>query len=209
MTLTRLLVAIGLLVAVAAAAPDPSGQNTTQQDQNTNQQDQSQQKSKTSGEQSQLANDLDIRYARLTLAMSKLELQRVQQINRQVPGTFTRTSIAAFDQSVLINEEQLKMLTQQGGKRVPMFLITAEANAKAEQQHLQRVLAINQLNPGTITQIEIERARLRAELANVGLEKARSVNPKNEAQFLQWQMDQLREDLYQLRTWVAQLSRLN
>ena len=90
-----------------------------------------------------------------------------------------------------------------------MFLIAAEANAKAAQQQFQRVMAINQQNPGTITQIEIQRSKLTVELANVGLEKARSINPKNEAQFLQWQVDQLRQDLYQLRIRVAQLSRLN
>ena len=57
-----------------------------------------------------MAQDLDIRYARLTLAMSQLELQRALDINKQVPGTFTRTSLSAFEQSVIINEEQLKAL---------------------------------------------------------------------------------------------------
>jgi len=202
MTMTRLFVAIGLLGTAAFAAQELSGQDTTLQDP-------SQQKSKSGTEQSEQANDLDVRYARLTLALSQLELQRAQQINKQVPGTFTRTSLSAFEQSVIINEEQVKMLTQKGGKRIPMFLIAAEANAKAAQQQLQRVMAINQLNPGTITPIEIDRSRLTAELANVGLEKARSIKPQNEAQFLQWQVDQLREDLYQLRIRVAQLSRLN
>ena len=204
MTMTRLFFATGLLCAVTAAAQDPSGQNTTQQDA-------SQQKSNSSSQQAaaEETQDLDIRYARLTLALSQLELQRALETNKQVPGTFTRASLVALEQSVIINEEQLKALTQKGGKRIPMFLIAAEANAKATQQQLQRVLTINQQNPGTIAPIDIERLRLTAELANVNLEKARSINPKNEAQFLQWQVDQLREDVYQLRIRVAQLSRLN
>ncbi|HEX3658392.1 MAG TPA: hypothetical protein VHV55_21560 [Pirellulales bacterium] len=190
MTWTRLLIAIGLLAAVAASAQEPSGQQGT---------------SDTAGQ----VNELDVRYMRVRLALSKLELDRVQQINKRIPGTFTKAAVEAIDHSVTIDEEQLKALTQKGGQRIPLYIIAAEANLSAAQQSLQRVLAINQQNPGTISPMEVERLRLTAELASVGLEKARSIKPQNESQFLQWQIDRLREDLYQLHTRLAQFSRMN
>ena len=190
MTLTRLLIAVGLLAAVAASAQEPSGQKSTP----------------ATAEQ---VNDLDVRYIRIRLALSQLELQRVRQINQRIPGTFTKTALEAIEQSVIIDEEQYKALTQKGGQRIPLYIIAAEANVKAAQQALQRVLSINQQNPDTISAMEVERLRLLAELASVALEKARSIKPQNEAQFLQWQIDQLREDLYQLHTRFAQLSRMN
>lgn len=201
MTLTRLLIAVGLLAAVAASAQEPNGQKSTPATA-----DQAQKNTPATAEQ---VNDLDIRYIRIRLALSQLELQRVRQINQRIPGTFTKTALEAIEQSVIIDEEQYKALTQKSGQRIPLYIIAAEANVKAAQQALQRVLAINQQNPDTISPMEVERLRLVAELANVGLEKARSIKPQNEAQFLQWQIDQLREDLYQLHTRFAQLSRMN
>ncbi|HWC91472.1 MAG TPA: hypothetical protein VG433_17505 [Pirellulales bacterium] len=190
MTLARLLTAIGLLAAVAASAQEPGNQ-------------------KKPSEASEQVNDLDVRYMRIRLALSKLELDRVQQINKRIPGTFTKTAVEAIEHSVIVDEEQYKALTQKGGRRIPLYIIAAEANLSAAQQSLQRVLAINQQNPGTISPNEVERLRLTAELASVGLEKARSIKPQNESQFLQWQIDRMREDLYQLHTRLAQFSRMN
>lgn len=189
---TRLFAAIGLLVAAAAWTQESGGQNS-QASENENKQ----------------AHELDVRYAQTMLALAKLELQRGLQINQQIPGTFTKTAINALEQVVVIDEEQVKALTQPGSARVPLYLIAAQSSAKAAQQSLERVLAINQQNPGTITQIEVDRLRLNAELSHLALEKARSINPKNEAQFLQWQIDQLRDELLQLRNRMAQLSRMN
>ncbi|HEY5313317.1 MAG TPA: hypothetical protein VIK18_12395 [Pirellulales bacterium] len=191
MTLSRLLIAIGLLVAVVASGQEPSGQKTTSSD--------------AAGQ----VNDLDVRYIRIRLALSQLEVERVRQTNRRIPGTFTKTALEAIEQSAIIDAEEYKAVTQKGGQRIPLYIIAAQARAKATQQSLQRVLAINQQNPETIAPLEVERLRLTAELAAVGLEKARSVGPKNDAQFLQWQIDQLREELYQLHTRLAQFSRMN
>lgn len=204
MNAIRLFAAIGLLTAAVATAQTAGSDNAQQNARNATGNDAKAKDDKAAAEK---ARDLDLRYSEAMLGLARLELQRAMGINRQIPGTFTKTAIEALEQSVIVCEAQVEALKE--NKRIPLYLIAAEANAKAARQSLQRVLAINQQNPGTITPIEVERLRLTAELANLALEKARTIKPQNEAQFLQWQLDQLREDLFQLRNRVAQLSRLN
>jgi hypothetical protein len=193
----RLICAIGLLLTVAASAQQPpSQQGGNAFDRNA------------SVDQDR-AQNLDMQYAEVALELSNLELQRAIDINKQVPGTFSKVALEALNQSVMINQEQLANFKRGPKDRKALYLIAAEINAQAAETGYKRGLQINQINPGTFAPAELQRLKLTAELADIGLAKARSVDPRNAADFLQWQMDQLREDLYQLRNRVAQLSRLN
>ena len=51
--------------------------------------------------------------------------------------------------------------------------------------------------------------RLSAHLAHLNLEKAESVDTKSPQDYMQWEIDQLREEVFQLRYRVAQISRMN
>jgi|GEM_PF-4483679 hypothetical protein len=187
----RLLVvvclAIGLKESVAEQAPAPAP---------------------TEKEPQKLA-DLDVRYAEVYLQLTKLEFARAVDINRQIPGTFTNAALEALRQSVVIAQEQLNDLQAKGNDRKAAYLISAQASAKGAEAAYLRALRINEQSPGTIVANELERLRLSAELAKLSLQKAETVEPANVQQFLQWQVDQLREELYQLKTRLAQIQRMN
>jgi hypothetical protein len=153
--------------------------------------------------------ELNIRYAEVYLELAKVQLQRALDTNKQIPGTFTNVAIEALRQVVLVAEKQLDMLKQSNGRPVNMFLVSAEANARASASTYARAKAVNQMSPGTIPTAEIERLRLTAQLASINLEKAKSIGDEASQEYVQWQIDQLREDFFQIRNQLAQLSRMN
>ncbi len=65
------------------------------------------------------------------------------------------------------------------------------------------------MSPGAIPTAEVERLRLTAELASINLEKAKSIGNEASQEYVQWQIDQLREDFFQLRNQLAQIARMN
>jgi hypothetical protein len=153
--------------------------------------------------------ELNMRYAEVYLQMAQLQLQRAIDTNKQVPGTFTNTAVEALRQSVFVAEKQLEMLKNSNGQPVNMFLVSAEVNARSSLAAYNRAKAVNQMSPGAIPPVEIERLRLTAELAKINLEKAKSIGNESSQEFVQWQIDQLREDFFTLRNQLAQIARMN
>jgi hypothetical protein len=191
----RLICAIGLLLTVAASAQQPP----TQAGGNAN-------NGNASIDQAQ---GLDMQYAEVALELSRLELDRAINTNKQVPGTFSKVALEALGQSVRINEGQVENFKRAPKDRKALYLIAAEVNAQSAEAAYKRALQINQINPGTFVPAELQRLKLTSQLADLALQKASSVDLRNPQDYVQWQLDQLREDLYQLRTRVAQLSRMN
>jgi hypothetical protein len=153
--------------------------------------------------------ELNIRYAEVYLELAKVQLQRALDTNKQVPGTFTNVAIEALRQVVFVAQKQLDMFKQSNGRPVNTFIVSAEANAHASAAAYNRAKAVNQMSPGAIPFAEIERLRLTAELANINLEKAKSIGDEASQEYVQWQIDQLREDFFQLRNQLAQIARMN
>ena len=153
--------------------------------------------------------ELNIRYAEVYLELAKVQLQRALDTNKQVPGTFTNVAIEALRQVVYVAEKQLDMLKHSNGRPVNVFLLSAEANARASAATYKRAKAVNQMSPGAIPTAEIERLRLTAELAAINLDKAKSIGNEASQEYVQWQIDQLREDFFQLRNQLAQIARMN
>jgi hypothetical protein len=153
--------------------------------------------------------ELNIRYAEVYLQLAKVQLQRALDTNKQVPGTFTNVAIEALRQVVFVAEQQLDMFQKSNGRPVNTFLVSAEANARASAAAYNRARAVNQMSPGAIPTAEIERLRLTAELADINLAKAKTIGNESSQEYVQWQIDQLREEFFQLRNQLAQISRMN
>src|SRR5262249_1606829 len=75
------------------------------------------------------ASELNIRYAEVYVQLAQVQLQRMTDTNKQVPGTFTNVAIEAQRQLVMVAQKLLDMTKQSNGQLVNTYLISAEANA--------------------------------------------------------------------------------
>lgn len=162
---------------------------------------------KTPSEQHAMES-VDIRFARAQLRLAKLDLRRAVEINERVPGMLPVTMIEKIQQSVVIAEEQLKQAMKGSKAQLhEIHLRGAETAAKIANSNFQRIRSLREKLPQSFRAIDVERARARAEVANLNLERAR--DPKNSeygVSHLQWQVEELRAQLLDVQISVEELS---
>lgn len=150
---------------------------------------------------------LEVRYARAYLQLAQADLQIAREANEKVRGTYPEAAIEPLRQVVAIAEEQLKhALGDNAHSLHSVHLRQAEAAVAEAKGDLQKALDANQRLPGLMTPTELRRARLRLEVAKLALAKAKTVDAHNASEHTQWQLEELRKELLQLRSRIEKLS---
>ena len=159
---------------------------------------------------SSASEPIGVRYARAYLALTKAELAKASEANQRVPGTMPASQLSGLELSVLIAEENLKQAQAVAeGKTYNSLVVVATENLKVADEAYQRAQEVNRRVVGTITATELERLRLAAEVAKLAVERSKALDGQPADVRLQWEVEQLREEVLRLRNIVAQLQRRN
>ncbi|MGD9636012.1 MAG: hypothetical protein AB7G28_01745 [Pirellulales bacterium] len=143
---------------------------------------------------------VDVRYARAQLQLAEANLTRVQESNKRVARSVPSSVVAEYQYDVDVAKARLEQAT--GGRAASEFQVwlrRAEAEQKAAATNWRSATAANQRVPGTFGELDIERFRLRAEVATLQLERGRLLtNAGREAQ-LQWEVELLDDQVQRLK----------
>lgn len=162
--------------------------------------------------QAQEASDesVDIRYARLFLRQSQLDLDRALETNRRMPGSFQSTVIDALRETVAVAQDWLDEATAESKSAdYNPCLKAAEAMSKSIKDDYAKIREINRLAPNSVNPADLERAKVAVELAEVRIARARAIDVKSPASIMQMQIDLLREQMVDLYSQVAKLQARN
>lgn len=147
---------------------------------------------------------LDVRYARAYLQLARTDLQVDLDA---MPGTIPEAAIEPLRQIVAMAEAELEHALHEDAHRLhKVHIRNAEIVVERAEIDLQRAVEMNRkalLNP-----LELRRARLKLEVAKLALAKAKAVNPDNASEHTQWQLEELRKELLQIRSQVERLTLL-
>jgi hypothetical protein len=143
---------------------------------------------------------LEVRYARAQLQLAEANLERVNESNKQMERTVPSSIVAEYQDDVRVAQSRLQQA--EAGKSAAEFqvwLARAEAERRAADTTWQKATTVNASAPNTFVPIDVERFRLRAELAKLQLERGQQlVGAGREAQ-LQWQSDLLDNQVQRLK----------
>lgn len=149
---------------------------------------------------------LNVKYAQLYLKLAKVNLEKAQSLNNRVAGAFSAVEVDRLTRLVQLAEDRLKSV-QKSGKQSEAYRQSAEATVNSAESTYRKSLATNERYPGAVSPLEVERQRLTLELAKLALEKANLIGGSNDALAgLQWEVDQLREDMLILRSRVEAIT---
>jgi hypothetical protein len=144
-------------------------------------------------------DSVDVRYARAQLQLAEANLKRVEQSNQQMERTVPSSVVAEYRHDVQV--AKLRLDRASAGRPADQFAVwlqRADAERQAAETALNNANAANKSVPGTIVPIDIERFRLRSEVAKLQLERGQSlVNAGHEAQ-LQWEVEVLDNQVQRL-----------
>ena len=143
---------------------------------------------------------VEVRYARAQLQLAEANLQRIEESNKRVARSVPASVVAEYRYDVEVAKARLAQVT--GGKaggEFQVWLRRAEAEQESAETSWQSASAANQRVPGTFAALDIERFRLRAEVARLQFERGRTlVDAGREAQ-LAWQVDLLDNQVQRLK----------
>ncbi len=134
----------------------------------------------------------EVRYARAQLQLAEANLKRVEQSNQQMERTVPSSVVDEYRHDVQVSKLRLdRATTGHGADQFAVWLQRADAERQSAETAWKNATAANKSVPGTIIPIDVERFRLRAEVAKLQLERGQAlVDGGHEAQ-LQWEVEML------------------
>jgi hypothetical protein len=147
---------------------------------------------------------LDVRVARARLQLAEANLKRVEETNRKVARAVTGNTVAEFRADVAVAKARLDLAIAGGQKNdFQGWLRDAEAAAKSAETQWQSALEANRRTPRTVNPLDVERLRLRFELARAQVERGRALADKSAVEQTEWRVDLLADEVQRLKEEVA------
>ena len=128
-------------------------------------------------------------------------------MNEQLSRTIAQTRLKEYQEEVEIAKRLLSVAEEgQGDSDFIVFLRLAKAAHNVALNDWQRTKRIHERAPNDISELDVERLRLRSELALITYEQGQSLENASSAEQTQWKMNVLYNEVLRLS---EQVSRLN
>lgn len=153
------------------------------------------------------AASTEVRLAETKLKLAEAELRRAMDRNRRIPSTIQKMTVESLRRNVDVAKQQVDLARQGDQPWHVLHIRQMETALKTAESALDRAKAMNRITPRMVDEFDLERLRLKAEVARLSLTKARDpANVKSPEAHLQWQIDQLRDEIDRLKDHVERLS---
>jgi hypothetical protein len=148
------------------------------------------------------AESLALRSAKAKLRLAELNLKRVQRSNQRVAGAVPADIVAEYRQDVDVAKARVEIAAKGQENTFPVWLLAAEAAAKAAEARWQSARAANQRQPGTVDDLDLDRLKARVEIAQLAMLEGRTLADKPAEAQLQWQVNFLKDEVARLQDQV-------
>ena len=121
-----------------------------------------------------VSESLDVRYARAQLQLAEANLNRVEQINKQVAGSVPSSVVAEYQHDVQVAKTRLEQAAAgQAAGEFQVWLQRAEAEHNTAETTWKIATTVNGHLPGTFDPLDIERFRFAPRSPNCNLSEVR------------------------------------
>jgi hypothetical protein len=147
-----------------------------------------------------------IEHARAYLELTRLDLQMAIARNKAIPNTFPRSLILLLEQQAAVAEEWLKHTESQNSTSYDFAVRSAQIYADTAAADYASAVKLHEL--GAMNAQDLERMRLKAELAKLSLGWAQEIDPTSTVAIMQFHIVRLGEHVADLtRTQLELLDR--
>jgi hypothetical protein len=153
----------------------------------------------------QTEQELDVQYAKAYLKLVEATLAKYQETNRRSPNTIRRGVITAIEENVRTAGDRVKLAESDDVSDAQIYVSSAEARLRASQESLRKAESVNLQRPGTIGAPEVARLKAEIELGEMRIAKAKHLASESPLSNVRFEIEQLREDVAELRLIVSLL----
>jgi hypothetical protein len=152
-----------------------------------------------------ISESVEVRYARAQLQLAKANLNRVEQSNKRVAGSVPSSVVAEYQHDFQVAKTRLDQTAAgRAASEFQVWLQRAEAERRTAETTWKNAMAVNGQAPGTFESLDIERYRLRAEVAKLQLERGQTLIDSGRDAQLQWEIDMLDNQVQRLKEESSQ-----
>lgn len=145
------------------------------------------------------SESLEMRYARSRLKLAQANLQRVEEMNRKLDRTVPSSVVNDFKRQVGEAELEFQQASAEKRDGFEIWLRRAENAFRSATTRWQNAQTANKQVKDTIPALDVERFRLRAEVAQLQWERGKALAKAPREEQLAWQADLLSDEVELLR----------
>lgn len=150
--------------------------------------------------QNPAAERVEIRYARAQLQLAETNLKRVNESNKRMERSVPSSVVAEYRYDIEVAKTRLQQATSRAAPDdFLVWLQRAEAERKTAETTWKNATDVNARASGTFGTLDIERYRLRAEVAKLQLERGQSLTNSSHNAQLQWELEVLNNQVQRLQ----------
>ncbi len=142
--------------------------------------------------------ELNIRYAQAYLKLMEARLAEFEQRNRRVSNTILPAATQLAKEYVTKAKVRLDAAENNDASESRIYVVRAEAALRSAEAELRRAVEVNKKLANGVSRGEMARLVAQRDLARVKLEKAKHLASESPLSNLQFEIDQLREDVQEL-----------
>lgn len=152
------------------------------------------------------SENLQMRYARSRLKLAQANLQRVEEMNRKLDRTVPSSVVSDFKREVIEAELQFQQASSETGDGFDIWLRRAENAWRSATTRWQNAQTANKQVKDTIPALDVERFRLRVEVAQLQWERGKALAKAPREEQLAWQVDLLSDEVELLREETSRVA---
>ena len=147
--------------------------------------------------------ELDVRYAKAYLRLAEATLAKYEAANRKLPRTIRPSVMDALKEEVREAQERVQLAESDDTSDVDIFVSSADMDLHEAQVALDKAERTNLQQSGTVSDEEIARLKADLDLAKIRKEKAGHLGAESSLSGVRFELEQLREEVAELRMFVA------
>lgn len=143
---------------------------------------------------------VEVRYAQAQLQLAEANLKRVEQMNQASANTVPSSVVADYAREVQVAKARLEQASQgKAARAFQVWLERADAERRTAETNWRNASAVNRRVPGSYKPLDLERLRLRAQVAALQLERGQALAGAGREAQLEWQVELLDNQVQRLK----------
>lgn len=149
------------------------------------------------------AQSFAVQVAKANLQLAQMNLERMEQLNKKVPGTLITGMVQQFSEEVALAKTELEIAQKYPSGN--SYLATVERMRLAldsAKDRAKRALTAHEQAPEIVTKNDVERIRQMAIIADLQLQRGMALADASPSDQLQWQMEVYGDELDRVRVYT-------
>jgi hypothetical protein len=148
-------------------------------------------------------DSLALQWAKAQLKLAEMNLQRVQELNKKIPGTLIGSMVREFSEVVEQARTELKIVERApDGDPFRACVERVKLELRAAENRAQRALETHEKAPDVVTKSDVERMRLIAIVTDLQLQRGLKLQDASPQEQLQWQLEVIGYELGRVKQYT-------